>query len=247
MFDAKEMSEVRAMSDPELVKYFGGLLTVFAVIGVSPGRLVEDTRDELLRRLSLGTGALQKIEKLAQHIMTNIPDGIVGKGAVETAIDLLDAAYADRDDTATRGIIDIARERERQMSEEGWSIEHDDAHTDGSLARAAATYALGSSGPTNYALSHAWPTAWSAKWYKPTTPRRDLVIAGALILAEIERMDRAEEGQKADEQPASAPASAPSSSTEWEHLSKAFAELGESLTRLHKDVRQLLHNQKRRH
>ena len=30
-----------------------------------------------------------------------------------------------------------------------------------------------------------------AAWFKPTTPRRDLVKAGALIIAEIERLDRA--------------------------------------------------------
>lgn len=33
-----------------------------------------------------------------------------------------------------------------------------------------------------------WP--WDESWWKPTTPRRDLVKAAALILAEIERLDR---------------------------------------------------------
>jgi len=32
---------------------------------------------------------------------------------------------------------------------------------------------------------------WERAWWKPTTRRRDLVKAGALILAEIERLDRA--------------------------------------------------------
>ena len=31
---------------------------------------------------------------------------------------------------------------------------------------------------------------WEDAWWKPTTPRRDLVKAAALILAEIERLDR---------------------------------------------------------
>lgn len=35
-----------------------------------------------------------------------------------------------------------------------------------------------------------WP--WDESWWKPTNRRRDLVKAGALILAEIERLDRAE-------------------------------------------------------
>jgi hypothetical protein len=35
-----------------------------------------------------------------------------------------------------------------------------------------------------------WPGGWDWSWFKPTTPRRDLVKAGALIVAEIERLDR---------------------------------------------------------
>lgn len=34
-----------------------------------------------------------------------------------------------------------------------------------------------------------WP--WHRVWWKPSTRRRNLVKAGALILAEIERLDRA--------------------------------------------------------
>ena len=36
----------------------------------------------------------------------------------------------------------------------------------------------------------SWP--WVRRWWKPTDRRRDLVKAGALILAEIERLDRIE-------------------------------------------------------
>ncbi|AFQ48272.1 hypothetical protein [Burkholderia cepacia] len=35
-----------------------------------------------------------------------------------------------------------------------------------------------------------WPKTWEPSWSKPTTPRRNLVKAGALILAELERLDR---------------------------------------------------------
>jgi hypothetical protein len=34
-----------------------------------------------------------------------------------------------------------------------------------------------------------WP--WARQWWKPTGARRDLVKAAALLLAEIERIDRA--------------------------------------------------------
>lgn len=38
-----------------------------------------------------------------------------------------------------------------------------------------------------------WP--WSRAWWKPASRRRCLIKAGALILAEIERIDRAESHQ----------------------------------------------------
>jgi hypothetical protein len=62
----------------------------------------------------------------------------------------------------------------------------------GEMARAAATYAMvGSAGVIDRGdgAPTTWP--WSAQWWKPSDRRRDLVKAGALILAEIERLDRA--------------------------------------------------------
>ncbi|EGT4286842.1 hypothetical protein DOX45_01215 [Cronobacter malonaticus] len=83
---------------------------------------------------------------------------------------------------------DILAERQRQISAEGWTPEHDDEHSDGSLADAAACYAL----LANSQLAGVpcyWP--WDAKWWKPKNQRADLVRAAALIVAEIERIDRA--------------------------------------------------------
>lgn len=45
-------------------------------------------------------------------------------------------------------------------------------------------------GPTT-----VWPWDWA--WWKPKNPRRDLVRAAALIIAEIERLDRAAEASAA--------------------------------------------------
>lgn len=85
---------------------------------------------------------------------------------------------------------DIAAERRRQVTEEGWTKAHDDHHTDGSLARAASAYALAGCGDLG-GYDGEWPVAWG-----PLPPvkdqRRSLVIAGALIAAEIERIDRAD-------------------------------------------------------
>lgn len=75
---------------------------------------------------------------------------------------------------------DVLAERRRQVESEGWSPEHDDKHTDNELSRAAGCYALG--------VTAYWP--WDQDWWKPSDRRRNLVKAGALILAEIERLDR---------------------------------------------------------
>jgi hypothetical protein len=82
-------------------------------------------------------------------------------------------------------IRDITDERLRQVGKEGWTAEHDDEHSNGQLAQAAACYAWAGWKPAPY-----WP--WSRAWDKRDKHdrRRQLVIAGALIVAEIERLDR---------------------------------------------------------
>lgn len=91
---------------------------------------------------------------------------------------------------------EIATERLRQQTGEGWTTEHDDQHDAGELAAAGAAYAVNaadqlyphSQGDGNNEQPIMWP--WSGDWWKPTTPRRDLIKAAALIVAEIERIDR---------------------------------------------------------
>ncbi len=100
------------------------------------------------------------------------------------------------------GIALIEEERNRQISKEGWTYTHDNQHKRDELARAAACYAL----PNRFrnllknGRPKLWP--WSRKWWKPgdyvelnQTPLiadriRELVKAGALIVAEIDRLQR---------------------------------------------------------
>ncbi|KAB2676748.1 hypothetical protein F9K85_09640 [Brucella tritici] len=126
---------------------------------------------------------------------------------------------------ATKAARDVLAERKRQVEAEGWTPEHDDTHTGGEMAGAAACYALYGAtynAPSHYpprkvyaAVAEArrnaekdvettreavrmaigapkapknWP--WNAEWWKPSDRRRNLVKAAALILAEIERLDR---------------------------------------------------------
>lgn len=100
----------------------------------------------------------------------------------------------------------IAEERTRQISGEGWSAEHDDSHKRGELARAGVAYAIhaliGGTQPVN-----AWP--WELKWWKPSDePVRNLVKAGALIAAEIDRLQRKASAEPANGQKLSHAASA---------------------------------------
>ena len=88
-----------------------------------------------------------------------------------------------------RTVIDeVEDERLRQITHEGHRLEYDDELVNGELARAAAFYALGSDvigGPAG--VQTPWPADFE---YKPKNRRRDLIRAAALIIAEIERLDR---------------------------------------------------------
>jgi hypothetical protein len=87
----------------------------------------------------------------------------------------------------------IAAERERQISVEGWTFEHDDKHDGGQIVCAAVTYALENTfnGPAAAGkwFNQFW--CWEDSWFKPSPdPIRNLVKAGALIAAEIDRLQR---------------------------------------------------------
>lgn len=84
----------------------------------------------------------------------------------------------------SRALDDIAAERRRQTEQEGWTPDHDDEHSDGQLAAAAACYAMPPDyrdyGPEHLEMlaPQEWP--WSEEWWKPTPSdrRRELVKAG---------------------------------------------------------------------
>jgi len=84
---------------------------------------------------------------------------------------------------------DVLAERKRQMEAEGWTPAHDDQYQNDELSLAAACYTIASDTAPQASIPQMWP--WPDYWWKPTTERRNLVKAGALILAEIERLDRA--------------------------------------------------------
>lgn len=86
---------------------------------------------------------------------------------------------------------EIEAERFRQVWAEGFLPTRDDKYTGGELAMAAAAYAMSYKATFDGRCPYRallWP--WNVSWWKPTNRRRDLIKAGALIVAEIERLDR---------------------------------------------------------
>lgn len=91
---------------------------------------------------------------------------------------------------ATRAIHD---ERQRQIDQEGWTPAHDDTHENGEMLTAAVLYYHSAKGTLTTlrrgdGAPLGWP--WDAEWWKPKSPQRDLERAGALCLAEKERLRR---------------------------------------------------------
>lgn len=111
-----------------------------------------------------------------------------------------------KDSKTSVALCDVAAERRRQIESEGMTSAHDDAHASGEMAMAGACYAahavcrdtiergmwkttMPQIESAQRLVHNMWP--WDRQWWKPKTHRRDLVRAAALIIAEIERLDRA--------------------------------------------------------
>ncbi|ECP1857923.1 hypothetical protein FYR92_09005 [Salmonella enterica] len=80
--------------------------------------------------------------------------------------------------------VDVLAERQRQIDVKGWTPEHDDTYTCGELAAAAISY-IEPAEAENY-----WPVDWHDGSFRPSDERRNIVKATALLLAELERLDR---------------------------------------------------------
>jgi hypothetical protein len=107
--------------------------------------------------------------------------------------------YADAGTAASAKVAgELFEERVRQQIGEPYPTDRDDEYLHGQLENAALTYlqygrddhrfadaqrhqAAGTSPPS-------WP--WGSQFWKPSSRRRMLVKAGALVIAAIERLDR---------------------------------------------------------
>lgn len=108
----------------------------------------------------------------------------------------------------SRALVAVITEKRRIVDQEGYTPAHDDTHVSRELARAGVAYAqhyverqwlhtgLDGKGdfadPDSYKEDEApdvWPDEWLKAW-KPKNPRRDLIRSIALLLCEVERIDR---------------------------------------------------------
>jgi hypothetical protein len=93
------------------------------------------------------------------------------------------------------GVKLISAERKRQVKEEGYSLEHDDGHDAGELAKAAIAYAIPNRSAEQAVTWWPWKDGPVVN-HNVHNPRgrqsriRELVKAGALIAAEIDRLQR---------------------------------------------------------
>jgi hypothetical protein len=86
------------------------------------------------------------------------------------------------------GVELIAKERTEQLKKHGWDAAHDDNHKEEQLL-STALYAL--TEDVDY-----WPDDWCDDYMikiAAKDPKERLVVAGALIAAEIDRLERAGE------------------------------------------------------
>jgi hypothetical protein len=85
------------------------------------------------------------------------------------------------------GVRLISKERQRHKEVEGWDDENDDKYVNGELADAAICYLV----DPQHRDTEPFPWPWDESWWKPSEDRiRELEKAGALIAAEIDRLQR---------------------------------------------------------
>ena len=157
--------------------------------------MTHPTDDEIMELAGswFHTGENQKRDDGYYYRSLGTPSNVRGSDLIEFARALLAEQvwieFYKAEDAPSDAARDVLAERQRQISKEGWTIHHDDEHDTGEMADAAAVYALRASGHFESGVPTYGP--WAASDYKPKDKRTDLVRAAALLLAEIERIDRA--------------------------------------------------------
>lgn len=145
---------------------------------------------------ALASAAVLLIDSMCEgwslgHLREDLAEeGIAGPDYSDFLIRAMERRAADRVEASRELIRDraleaVRAERERQITVEGYSAEHDDRHVDGSIGASAAAFLMFGVVPETL-IALKWEGIEPGKHER----RRRLVIGAALALAEIERIDR---------------------------------------------------------
>lgn len=149
----------------------------------------------------------EEIERLHEEYRGKKGDADVRR-ALRTVLFFIDSMQekpksTERKINMKKGIELIAEERQRQIDVEGYSAQHDSQHNASELIYAAIAYVESAKVGVNCAemgntnkheimrrkteMGRYYPFGWN---FKPTTDIRDLIKAGALIAAAIDRLQK---------------------------------------------------------
>ncbi|HFX3693419.1 TPA: hypothetical protein ACRMUA_001857 [Pseudomonas aeruginosa] len=160
-------------------------IPLYAAPVAQAGQVPEGVRILLAR----AQGQIEHLAECTENLGEDLDDDDVSEDvaeAREVAEEIAELLATAPGKEVPQAWIDVQAERRRQITAEGWTPEHDDLYCAAELPRAAAAYILNGANDEAPAI---WP--FVAKWWKPRDARSNYVRASALILAEIERLDRA--------------------------------------------------------
>ncbi|HFJ9945442.1 TPA: hypothetical protein ACRM4Q_001563 [Pseudomonas aeruginosa] len=157
-------------------------------------RLLSEACAKALNQRDVAQDRVAELEMLLRKLSTN---GLMQFSTVDEEMAVqaaLGGAPVAQAGQVPQAWLDVQAERRRQITVEGFDTSNDDGSA-GQIALAAGCYALHAGGigtdwPGGIRNGSAlfWP--WDEVWWKPKSARENLVRAGALVLAEIERLDR---------------------------------------------------------
>ncbi|NDV52882.1 hypothetical protein [Salipiger sp. PrR003] len=160
-------------------------------------RITQEKIGEAISNAAAGylrTSRVGGMEQEDSDMVQGVIDDMLRQGVI---FDIINRHFAHPDDQLKGVLREIEAECLRQRTEEGYTDEEDDGYFAGRLAAAAGCYMLnaadvlaGNEVPENE-VPRAWtmvPEAW-----KPKEPKRDLIRALALGVAELKRMYRQED------------------------------------------------------
>ena len=135
----------------------------------------------LADKLPDGHAKLAALTLVSQLVSVSVMLGI-RRPAVPCRLDFVAVNAPEPANGYMRHVVNaVLKERLRQIEGEGWTPEHDQEHPGGEFAKAAACYAIGQP------VQNWWPVGWE---FKEDDKYRMLIKSGALVLAELERIER---------------------------------------------------------